>query len=132
MALKKKHIPTFARPNYGRTSRSRIGTSWRRPRGIDNKKRIGVAKMGCSPMIGYGQAADVKGRHPSGAYEVYIENLKQMEKFDPKTATIGPAGTSPSQAGTEFVVRIAGGVGKRLKNKIIAAAQSKNLRVLNP
>jgi len=132
MTLRKKRIPKFLRPNYGRISRSRIGLSWRRPRGIDNKKRIGVAKMGCSPMIGYGQAADVKGRHPSGAYEIYIENLKQMEKFDPKTATIGPAGTSPSQAGTEFVVRIAGGVGKRLKNKIIAAAQSKNLRVLNP
>ncbi len=132
MTLKKKRIPKFLRPNYGRSSRSRIGLAWRRPRGIDNKKRIGVAKMGCSPMIGYGQAADVKGRHPSGVYEVYIENLKQMEKFDSKTALAGPNGTSPAPSGTEFAVRIAGTVGKRLKAKIIAAAKAKNLRVLNP
>lgn len=131
MALKKKRLPKFLRPNYGRISRSRIGISWRRPRGIDNKKRIGVAKMGCSPTIGYGQSADVKGRHPSGVYEVYIENLKQMEKFDAKTALAGPEGKSPAQSGTEFAVRIAGGVGKRLKAKIIAAAKAKGLRVLN-
>ena len=119
MALKKKHIPTFARPNYGRSKRSRIGSSWRRPRGIDNKKRISVGKMGLSPMIGYGQSADVKYKHPSGVYEVSIENLKQMEKFDVKN--------SPPSA-----IRIAGTVGKRLKTKIIAAAKTKNLRVLNP
>ncbi len=114
MEIKKRTKPTFARPNYGRTSRSRIKANWRRPRGIDNKKRFKWAYMGASPSIGYGQDKRIKDVHPAGKKEARVENLAQLE------------------AVSDRFVRIAAGVGKKLKTKMLALAKSKHLRVLNP
>lgn len=113
--IKKRRKPTFARPNYGRTSRSRIGAAWRRPRGHDNKQRIGKKYMARKPQIGWGQSAAVYGLHPSGKKEVRVENEKQLQ------AAVG-----------DVVIRVAGKVGNRLKKKLLAIAASKKLRVLNP
>jgi len=116
----KKH-PQFLRPNYGRKSRSRIGIAWRRPRGIDNKKRTKLQKMGASPNIGYGKPASVRHTHPSGKKEVRVENMMQLQ------AMIG-AGAKAS----EYAVRIAAGVGKKKKKGMVEAAQQAGLVVLNP
>ncbi len=113
--IKKRKKPRFRRPNYGRTSRSRIGLAWRRPRGIDNKQRIGKKYMARKPQIGWGQSAAVYGLHPTGKKEVRVENMADM------TALKG-----------DVVVRIAASVGNRLKKKMLEMAKQKNLRVLNP
>jgi len=73
MVSKHEH-PKFRRPNYGRTSRSRIKDNWRRPRGIDNKKAFKFKYMGCSPSIGYGQPSDVKHTHPQGVLEIFAQS----------------------------------------------------------
>ncbi|MFH0927442.1 MAG: eL32 family ribosomal protein [Candidatus Micrarchaeota archaeon] len=109
----KKAKPKFLRPNYGRSSRKRIKRAWRRQRGVDNKKRVNKAHMGASPSIGYGQDRRIRYLHPVGLHEALVHNLHELEKVQ------GAA------------VRIAASCSKRLKEKLVAAALSKNLRVLN-
>ena len=114
MVIKKKKKSTFARPNYGRKSRERIKANWRRPRGIDNKKGFKWKYMGASPSIGYGADKAIFGFHPSGKPEVLVENMKQLE------------------AAKACVVRIAGGVGGKLRIKLVAKAAEMKLRIVNP
>lgn len=114
--IQKRRKPTFARPNYGRTSRGRIRSAWRRPRGIDNKQRIGKKYMPRKPVIGFGQNAAIRGMHPTGKREVLITHEKMLEAVAPGA----------------MHVRIAAGIGKRLKKKLMEMARAKNLRVLNP
>ena len=81
---------------------------------MDNKKRIHKKFMGCSPAVGYRQDLRIRGMHPSGKHELLVENMTQM-------------------SGAKNVhVRIAGGVGKKLKAKLVAKASEMKLRVLNP
>ncbi len=113
MVSKRQH-PKFRRPNYGRSSRSRIKLAWRRPRGIDNKKRLKIAYMGCSPSIGYGQPAEIKHHHPQGMPEALVQSPFDLH---------GLKGV---------VIRIASGVGAVKREAIQKLAETMKLRVLNP
>lgn len=114
MAIKKRKHPKFRRPNYGRTSRGRIGLAWRRPRGIDNKKRAKIAYMGASPSIGYGQPSAIRGFHPSGMPEALVQSPSELSALK------------------DVAIRIAGGVGRKKRETIEKLAKEKGLRVLNP
>jgi large subunit ribosomal protein L32e len=114
MIIKKKKKPKFLRPNYGRSSRKRIKDNWRRPRGIDNKKRIKKRYMGKSPSIGYSQDKKIRGLHPSGKKEILITNLKELEN-----------------APKDSLIRISSKIGKKLKIKILELAKKLNLKILN-
>jgi large subunit ribosomal protein L32e len=111
----KKTKPKFLRPNHGRKSRVRIGSSWRRQRGTDNKKRINKAHMGYSPSIGYGQDKRIKYLHPIGKQEVLVHNLAELDTVDAKT----------------HVVRLSSKLSIRLKQKIVDLAQTRKITVLN-
>ena len=113
MASKKRTHPKFLRPNYGRSSRKRIKSSWRRQRGIDNKKRAKIAYMGSSPSIGYGQPSDIHGFHPRGMPEKLVQSKIEL------------------QGVKNTLIRIASGVGRKKREEIIKAAESAGLRVLN-
>ena len=113
MANKKRPHPKFLRPNYGRSSRSRIKSSWRRQRGIDNKKRAKIAYMGCSPSIGYGQPSEIKYTHPLGLKEALVQSPKEI------------AGLK------DVLIRIAKGVGQKKRMEIAKLAEAKGLKVLN-
>jgi len=112
MAIKKRKHPKFLRPNYGRSSRSRIKIAWRRPRGIDNKKRLKIKYMGASPSIGYRQPNAIRYFHPKGKPEVLVQT---------------PAGREGLKDG---VSRIAGGVGRLKRAAIEKLAAAKGLHVL--
>jgi len=111
--IKGNKKPKFLRPNYGRTKRSRVKGNWRKPRGIDNKKRIKRKFMGASPSIGYGRNNKLKEFHPSGLLEVRVHNASELEGV------------------TKRVVRIAGGVGVLKRKAIMEKAKAMGLRVLN-
>ncbi|MCX6772344.1 MAG: 50S ribosomal protein L32e [Candidatus Micrarchaeota archaeon] len=111
---KKRSHPTFARANYGRTSRSRIKDNWRRPRGIDNKKAFKFKYMGCSPSIGYGQPSDVKYTHPQGVLEIFAQT---------------PADLTGAK---NVVIRVAAGVGAMKREAIQKLAETMKLKVVNP
>jgi large subunit ribosomal protein L32e len=114
MAIKKRNHPQFLRPNYGRSSRSRIKKNWRRQRGIDNKKRLKIKYMGASPSIGYGQPAAIRGFHPRGKPEALVQSPSELENLK------------------DIVIRIASGVGRLKREAIQKLAASKGLHVANP
>jgi large subunit ribosomal protein L32e len=112
MAIKKRKHPQFLRPNYGRSSRSRIKIAWRRPRGIDNKKRLKIKYMGASPSIGYRQPKAIRYHHPKGLPEVLVQ-------------------TPADLAGLKnVVIRIAGSVGRLKRAAIEKLAASMKLHVV--
>lgn len=112
--VKRKKHPKFFRQNYGRTDRKRIGESWRRPRGHDNKKRSKHSAAGAEPNIGWRNAKVVRGLHPSGSGEVLVRNIEDLKMVMHGTA-----------------VRIAHGVGGRKRSAISAKAREIGLKILN-
>lgn len=109
--IKKKSKPKFNVPNAG--FKVRVKERWRRPRGVDSKKRAKFAYAGASPRIGYKNAMEVRGMHPSGLFEILVHNAKEL----------GEAG--------EKAVRIAHAVGKKKREQIKKLAAEMKVRVLN-
>ena len=110
--MKKKH-PKFFRSNYGRRTRKRVADNWRRPRGIDNKKREKRSYVGREVNIGHRNPRRLRNIHPSGYEEVCVENVQMLE---------GLKGVA---------IRIAGAVGAKKREQIKAKAREMGLRVLN-
>jgi large subunit ribosomal protein L32e len=105
------------KPNFRRhdcQKKARLGTNWRKPRGLHNKLRQQVAAKGRLVRPGFGSPRAVRGFHPSGFREVLVNNVAEL-------------------AGAEgCVVRVASAVGMRKRAVIEARAKEMNLRVLNP
>ncbi|VVB67588.1 50S ribosomal protein L32e [Candidatus Norongarragalina meridionalis] len=75
----------------------RVPSSWRAPRGIDNKLRIERRGIGYVPKIGWRGERKTRGmRGDDKTAEVLIENMKQLE----------------AMKGTKAKARIASGVGE--------------------
>ncbi|MCD6479790.1 50S ribosomal protein L32e [Candidatus Bathyarchaeota archaeon] len=94
----------------------RIKESWRRPRGIDSKMRLKKKGWPPSPSVGYRGPKAVRGLHPSGYEEVLVYNVGDLATIDPETQAI----------------RIAGTVGARKRAIILAEAEKRGIKVLNP
>lgn len=111
---KKKHMPKFRHEQAHRWTR--VSDSWRKVRGIDSatrEKRKGRIAMVSS---GYRTPKAVRNLHPSLYVEVRVHRASELEELDPDI----------------HAVRIASTVGYRKRQEIIAAADAKLLRVLNP
>ncbi|VVC04293.1 50S ribosomal protein L32e [Candidatus Burarchaeum australiense] len=109
---KRKNHPTFARMNYGRTKRSRIGKAWRHPRGHDNKQKVAKAYVPALPAIGYGQPRATRHMHPSGVRTTLVRNIAQ------------------AMTAKEAII-IAAGIGRRKHDAILKIAKEKKLKVMN-
>ncbi|OIR18548.1 MAG: 50S ribosomal protein L32e [Marine Group III euryarchaeote CG-Bathy1] len=110
---KNKGRPAFKRQNWFRYKR--LGTSWRRAKGIHSKLRRGFKYRPSKVKIGFRGPKAVRGFHPSGFEEVLIQNVKDLEELDVK----------------KHAARIASGVGLRKREMIIERANEMGLRVLN-
>ena len=111
---KKKHMPQFRHEQAHRWIR--VSDNWRKVRGIDSatrEKRKGRIAMVSS---GYRTPKAVRDLHPSLFVEVMVHRPSEVEDLDPEV----------------HAVRIAGSVGTRKRQEILAAADAKLLRVLNP
>jgi large subunit ribosomal protein L32e len=111
---KKKHMPKFRAEQAHRWIR--VGDPWRKVRGIDSatrEKRKGRIAMVSS---GYRTPKAVRDLHPSLYKEVRVHRASELEELDPEV----------------HAIRIAATVGFRKRQEIIAAADAKLLRVLNP
>ena len=106
--------PQFNRQDYHK--KKRTPESWRRPRGQLSKQRRGVKGKGPKVQAGYRTPKEVRGKHPSGFEEVYVENLGDLEGVD----------------GDREAVRIASAVGARKRERIEEQAEEQGVRVLNP
>ncbi|OLZ40069.1 50S ribosomal protein L32 [Natrinema saccharevitans] len=111
---KKEGKPQFNRQDYHK--KKRTPESWRRPRGTLSKQRRGVKGKGPKVQAGYRTPTEVRGKHPSGFEEVYVENTDDLEGVD----------------GDREAVRIASAVGARKRERIEEQAEEQGVRVLNP
>jgi large subunit ribosomal protein L32e len=110
----KRKTPAFKRQEWFRYDR--LGTSWRKPRGMHSKMRKHKGYRVNVVSVGYGAPKGSRNLHPSGFEEIMVYNPKDLDKIDPK-----------SQA-----ARIGHSVGTRKRIAIEETAQEKGIRVLNP
>lgn len=114
--MTKKKKPNFNVPNYKK--KKRIKKRWRKPRGIDSKKRIRRKEFGASPRVGYKKKKSIRGKHPLGVKEVLIHNLKELAE-------------KVNEMKEKWAVRISGKVSKRSKDAIRKRAKEMKVRTLN-
>lgn len=113
--MNKKKKPNFYVPNY---KKKRIKRRWRKPRGIDNKKRIKRKEFGASPKVGYKNSSKNRGFHPLGIREMMIHNINElMEKA--------------RNMKEKWAVRIGCSVSKRNKESIRNKAKELGVKTLN-
>lgn len=105
--------PRFRRQEWFRYKR--LGTSWRRARGISSKTRRNYKYRPNMPSKGYRGPKSVRGRHPSGFEDVLVHNTKDLDNLDQKKQAI----------------RIAHTVGTRKRADIVKKAEGLNIRILN-
>ena len=106
--------PQFNRQDYHK--KKRTPESWRRPRGQLSKQRRGIKGKGATVEAGFRTPTAVRGKHPSGFEEVYVETPDDLEDVD----------------GDREAVRIASSVGSRKRERIEELAEDQGVRVLNP
>jgi large subunit ribosomal protein L32e len=107
------------KPNFIQTDqhkKKRLKKYWRRPKGLQNKKRRYILGKGGMARVGFGSPVAVKGLHPSGFQDVLMSRVQDLDELDPGTQA----------------VRIARTVGQRKRMEIVNKARSLGLKILNP
>lgn len=106
-----KNLPKFVRQNVAQ--KKRVGSAWRKPRGIDNKQRVQKSGFGSLPRIGYRTAKSERGLHPTGLKEVLVRTMRDL-------------------AGLKGVaVRFSATIGGKQKALLVAEAKKMQLKILN-
>jgi len=117
--LKVRKKQKAKKPNFVQTDlhkKKRLKNTWRRPKGLHNKKRRHILGKGEVARVGYGSPVAVKGLHPSGFQDVLMARVQDLDELDPSTQA----------------VRIARTVGQRKRMEIVRKARSLGLKILNP
>lgn len=123
----KKSKPAFNVPNAG--FKKRVKHRWRKPRGIDSKKRVRFAYAGACPRVGYKNAPEVRGMHPSGKFEVLVHNVAELKAISGSASPVSKPGTGNGKQ--QFAARIASGVGKRKRAELEKLAAEMKIPLLN-
>ena len=105
--------PAFKRQNWFRYKR--LGTSWRKPRGMHSKMRTRRKYRPPVASISYRGPAAARGLHPSGFAEVLVHRPEELEALDGKLEA----------------ARVAATVGDRKREVIETRAAELKIRVLN-
>ncbi len=79
-------LPAFPRPYHW--VRVKLGDSWRRPKGIDNKLRHAFKGYPATVNIGRRTPKSIRGIHPSGLLPVLVTNQKELVGLDPSVNCI--------------------------------------------
>ena len=117
--LKVRKKQKAKKPNFVQADqhkKKRLKNYWRRPRGLQSKKRRHILGKGEMARVGYGSPVAVKGLHPSGFQDVLMSGVQDLDELDPGTQA----------------VRIARTVGQRKRMEIVKKARSLGLKILNP
>jgi large subunit ribosomal protein L32e len=109
----KNKKPDFSRHDSHKNKK--LGSSWRRPKGLQNKLRLNKRGYGKPVSTGYGSPKAVRGLHPSGYEPIRVHNTDDVDDVDPETQGI----------------IIASNVGDRKRATIIEHAQDNDIEILN-
>ncbi len=95
----------------------RLPSSWRKPRGIDNRVRRRF--RGNMPMASIGYGSNKKTRHmlPSGFYKFSVHNVAELEVL--------------LMHSRKFAAEIAASVSAKKRKDIVKRAEELGIRVLN-
>ena len=89
LALKQKmksKNPDFVRTDGHKIKRLKSG--WRKPRGLQNKIKLGISGRGARVKIGYGTPKDVIDVERNGFKKIIVHNVKDLAKVDLKSECI--------------------------------------------
>jgi large subunit ribosomal protein L32e len=103
--------PNFCRQETHR--RKKLGTEWRKPKGVQSKLRLRRRGKGKMVSIGYRMPEEVRGLTKEGLRQVYVSNPAHLKYV----------GTGE--------VAIIKKVSNRTRLEILKAAQKANIRILN-
>ncbi len=121
LALKKKTHPKFNVPNFGTKNRKRVKDSWRKQRGIDNKKRIKRDFMGAEPTIGYRNPESLRGVRKTGLRIMVIHSMPELHGVI----------ENPDIDTKSYEFAMAHGTSKRLRTEMLKFAKEQKLRFVN-
>ncbi len=110
-------LPRNRKPDFIRREahyRARVKKRWRYPDGIHSPLRQYHKSRPALPTPGYGRAAALKGKHPSGRKPVLIRRVDDFQHLRPDEGAL-----------------IAGTVGRKRRMELIAYAKEKSIIVLN-
>jgi large subunit ribosomal protein L32e len=110
-AMKKKK-PLFIRKDIYK--KARVGKSWRKPRGLDNKQRL--CKRGPPKKIsnGYRAPKEIRGFHKSGLIPIVVSNISQLNSLTKEQGAI-----------------LSAKIGNKKRQMLINEAKKKNVMLLN-
>jgi len=108
-----KKRPKFKRQESWKLKKFKRNITWRKPRGHSSKMRRKLKGKLPIVKIGYRGPKDVRGYHPSGLPEVYVNNLDDVEGVE------------------NSILRISSSVGNKKKADILLKAKELGLRVAN-
>ncbi|AWR97299.1 50S ribosomal protein L32e [Acidianus sulfidivorans JP7] len=113
----KSRLPKFLRYDWDKYFKLERQEKWRRPRGIDNKTRLGY--RGFIPLVdpGYRTPKSIRYLHPSGLKQVVVHNVSDLDKIKDKK--------------NEIIVTISSNVGLRKRLDIIRKAKELGLKLTN-
>ncbi len=86
-AQNKKRKPTYRRvqsKQFPKLSK----TTWRRPKGMDNKVRLGRRGQLTKPEVGYGSPKEVRAFNKEGYKEVLVHTLSDLGKVGEREALV--------------------------------------------
>ncbi len=110
-------LPRNRKPDFIRREahyRARVKKRWRYPDGIHSPLRQYHKSRPALPTPGYGRAAALKGKHPSGRKPVLVRRVDDFLHLRPDEGAL-----------------IAGTVGRKRRMELIAYAKEKSIIVLN-
>lgn len=110
---KRRKRQKFERQNSRK--HKRMNEKWRKPKGSHSKVRRELKNKKSVPKSGRRSPKEIRGVHPSGYKDVLINKPKDLKDLDPE----------------KEAVRIAGGVGKKKREKISEEAEKKDIKILN-
>lgn len=103
---------TFVRKDAHK--KARISNTWRKPKGIQNKKRLNRKNHGINVRPGYCSPVSSRGKHKTGLEIVPVISIESLKSIDPKTQGV-------------LILK----TGKKTKMEIIKEAEKLKIQILN-